>query len=103
VVRRLHVRGGHYNHCIASDNEYAITIKVVHAFITRGSSRDGYEDIGMFRPVNMAVSLSRREDGLEEMQMSFSQVPIFISTSRSEDVEILYTEKGFFKNFVFFQ
>lgn len=59
-------------------NSYAITIKVVHAFITRGSNRGGYEDIGLFRPVNMAVSLSRREDGLEEVQMSFSQLDTFM-------------------------
>lgn len=59
-------------------DSYAITIKVVHAFITRGSNRGGYEDIGLFRPVNMAVSLSRREDGLEEVQMSFSQLDTFM-------------------------
>jgi hypothetical protein len=59
-------------------DSYAITIKVVHAFITRGSNRGGYEDVGMFRPANMAVSLSRREDGLEEVQMSFSQLDTFM-------------------------
>lgn len=59
-------------------DSYAITIKVVHAFITRGSNRGGYEDIGMFRPANMALSLSRREDGLEEVQMSFSQLDTFM-------------------------
>jgi len=59
-------------------DSYAITIKVVHAFITRSSNRGGYEDIGMFRPANMAVSLSRREDGLEEVQMSFSQLDTFM-------------------------
>lgn len=59
-------------------DRYAITIKVVHAFITRGSSRGGYEDVGMFRPANLAVSLSRREDGLEEVQMTFSQLDTFM-------------------------
>lgn len=57
---------------------YAITIKVVHAFITRGSSRGGYEDIGLFRPANLEFSLSRREDGLQEAQMTFSQLDTFM-------------------------
>lgn len=53
---------------------YAVTIKVVHAFITRASSRGGYEDIGLFRPVNMDMSLSRREDALAELTMTFTQL-----------------------------
>ena len=57
---------------------YAITIKVVHAFITRGSNRGGYEDIGLFRPANLEFSLSRREDGLQEVQMTFSQLDTFM-------------------------
>lgn len=57
---------------------YAVTIKVVHAFITRDSSRGGYEDIGLFRTGNMALSLSRREDGLQELQMTFSQLDTFM-------------------------
>lgn len=74
----------HYGAVAAQDgtigvpDSYAITIKVVHAFITRASMRGGYEDIGMFRPANMAVSLSRREDGLEEVQMTFSQLDTFM-------------------------
>lgn len=57
---------------------YAITIKIVHSFITRSSNRGGYEDIGLFRPANLALSLSRREDGLQELQMSFSQLDTFM-------------------------
>lgn len=57
---------------------YAITIKVVHSFITRDSNRGGYEDIGLFRPVNLSLSLSRREDGLQEVQMTFSQLDTFM-------------------------
>lgn len=60
-------------------DSYAITIKVVHSFITRESVRgSGYEDIGLFRPVNLDVSLSRREDGLQEIQMTFSQLDTFM-------------------------
>jgi len=57
---------------------YAVTIKVVHAFITRGSNSGGYENIGLFRPANMELSLSRREDGLQEVQMVFSQLDTFM-------------------------
>ncbi len=58
---------------------YAITIKVVHAFITRGSNRGGYEDIGLYRPANLEFSLSRREDGLQDVQMTFSQLDTFMT------------------------
>jgi hypothetical protein len=57
---------------------YAVKIKVVHSFITRDSNKGGYEDVGLFRPVNLAVSLSRREDGLQELQMSFTQLDTFM-------------------------
>jgi hypothetical protein len=58
--------------------EYAIKIKIVHAFITRESNRGGYEDIGLFRPANIEVDLSRRDDNLEEIQMSFTQLDTFM-------------------------
>lgn len=58
--------------------DFAITIKVVHAFITQSSRQGGYEDIGLFRPQNLDVSLSRREDGLQEIQMTFSQLDTFM-------------------------
>lgn len=59
-------------------DSYAITIKVVHSFITRDSNRGGYEDIGLYRPANLDVSLSRREDGMQEVQMTFSQLDTFM-------------------------
>ena len=58
--------------------QYAIKIRVVHSFVTTGSNRGGYEDIGLFRPSSLDVSLSRREDGLQEMQMTFSQLDTFM-------------------------
>lgn len=58
--------------------EYAVRVKVVHAFITRGSAIGAYEDIGLYRPVSVEMNLSRREDGLEELQMSFSQLDTFM-------------------------
>jgi len=58
--------------------QYAITFKIVHAFITRESNLGGHENIGLYRPVNLDVSLSRREDGLQEVQMTFSQLDTFM-------------------------
>lgn len=58
---------------------YAIKIKIVHGFV-KNESR-GYEDVGLFRPANIDMSLSRREDGLEELQLSFVQLDTFIEPS----------------------
>jgi hypothetical protein len=58
--------------------QYAIKIKIVHAFITRASGPGAYEDIGWYRPANLEVSLSRREDGLQEVQMTFAQLDTFM-------------------------
>lgn len=57
---------------------YAIRVRVVHAYITNASNRGGYEDVGWFRPASMEVSLSRREDSLEELQLSFTQLDTFM-------------------------
>ncbi len=58
---------------------YAIKFKIVHSFVTRGSAPYGaYEDIGWFRPSNLEYSLSRRDDNLQEIQMTFSQVDTFV-------------------------
>jgi len=58
--------------------DYAITFKIVHASITRESNVGSHEDMGLFRPVNLDVNLSRREDGLQEVQMTFSQLDTFM-------------------------
>ncbi|MFZ3017137.1 MAG: hypothetical protein WA056_01620 [Gallionella sp.] len=62
--------------------EYAITIKVVHSFVGLQSGSSEYEgkyrSIGLFRPANMELSLSRREDGLQEVQMAFAQLDTFM-------------------------
>lgn len=57
---------------------YAVRIKIVHAFVTKDSNRGGYEDIGNFRPANLELSLSRREDALAELQMTFTQLDTFM-------------------------
>ncbi|SEN69598.1 hypothetical protein, partial [Nitrosomonas marina] len=52
---------------------YAIKFRIVHSFITNNSTpRGAYEDIGWFRPSNIEYSLSRREDAMQEIQMTFS-------------------------------
>lgn len=66
------------NGTVGVPGKYAIKIKVVHGFITQGSNRGGYQNIGLFRPANLEVSLSRREDGLQEVQMTFSQLDTFM-------------------------
>jgi len=74
----------HHAQVVAQDgtvgvpSSYAIQFKVVHAFITQDSRRGGYEDIGLFRPANLDVSLSRREQAMEELQMTFSQMDTFM-------------------------
>ena len=74
-----HAAVSHRDGTVGLPIEYAIRIKVVHAFITPGSNRGGYEDIGLFRPVNLDVNLSRREDGLQELGMTFSQLDTFMA------------------------
>jgi hypothetical protein len=59
-------------------DSYAIQIKIVHGFITRGSAYGAYEDVGFYRPANMDINMSRREDGMQELQLSFVQLDTFI-------------------------
>lgn len=59
--------------------DYAIKIKIVHGFVSKGFfGGSGYQNIGLFRPANIAFSLSRREDGLSEVQMTFAQLDTFV-------------------------
>jgi len=76
----------HHNICASSDGtvglpgQYAIRFRVLHSFITDSSApRTAYEDKGWFRPSNIDTSLSRREDAVQEFQMTFSQIDTFIS------------------------
>jgi hypothetical protein len=59
-------------------DSYAIKIKIVHGFITQGSNFGGYEDVGFFRPADMQITLSRKEDGMQELQLSLVQLDTFI-------------------------
>lgn len=63
---------------VGTPASYAVGVKIVHAFITSESNQGGYEDVGLFRPANIDISLSRREDGLQEVQMTFTQLDTFM-------------------------
>jgi hypothetical protein len=56
--------------------DYSIYFKIVHGHIENG--RGGYEDIGLFRVANIEHSLSRREDNLQELRMTFVQLDTFM-------------------------
>lgn len=58
---------------------YAIKIKIVHAVIESSLfSLGAYEDIGLYRPAGLSLSLSRSEDALQEITMTFSQLDTFM-------------------------
>ena len=56
---------------------YAITITLRHAFVG-DAARAGFSSAGLYRAVSYDNSLSRREDALEEIQMSFTQLDTFM-------------------------
>jgi len=59
---------------------YAIKIKIVHAVIESSLfSLGAYEDIGLYRPASLSISLSRSEDALQEITMTFSQLDTFMA------------------------
>ena len=73
-------------HCMAAvaqdgtvgvPEQYVIKIVITHAFIKPASW--AYTDTGLYRPANIEFSLSRREDALQEIQMSFSQLDTFMA------------------------
>lgn len=55
--------------------DYAIKITVIHSYV---SDLGGFRTKGLFRPVSYEVSLSRRDDALEEVQMTFTQLDTFM-------------------------
>lgn len=74
----------HVQACVHSDGtfglpvEYAIRIKILHSFVV--DKVGAYTDIGLYRPVNMPLSLSRREDAVQELALSFRQLDTFLRT-----------------------
>ncbi len=64
----------HTDGTIGYPADYAIRIKIIH-----GHKFGKYQDIGLFRPTNMSVSLSRKEAGIQELTMTFSQLDTFMT------------------------
>jgi hypothetical protein len=61
---------------IGEPGRYAIHIEVLHGYTQ--NRLVGYRDIGLFRPENLSISLSRHDDNMEELQMSFTQLDPFM-------------------------
>jgi hypothetical protein len=59
--------------------QYLVKIRVLHSFITDDSNTGGYEDTYLMRPVSVSSSLSRRDDAVQEVQLTFTQFDTFIS------------------------
>ena len=64
--------------------EYLLRATVIHAFIDDGMLNDengGFFTKCLVRPATMQLGLSRREDGLEEVQFTFVQHDTFTKTA----------------------
>jgi len=56
--------------------DYAVRFHILHSRIVRDT--DSYIDAGLFRPASIELSLSRREDAMQELQMTFTQLDSFM-------------------------
>ncbi|GAB4059107.1 hypothetical protein [Uliginosibacterium sediminicola] len=59
-------------------NGYAIKIKIVHGTNSTAKMGGAYYDAGYFRTANEEISLSRREDAFQELQLTFAQLDTFM-------------------------
>ena len=72
--------------CASSDGtvgvpaNYAIRIKITHAFVNRTTNQGSYESVGLFRFGNITHNLTRAEQSLSEITASFVQLDTFMST-----------------------
>lgn len=73
-----HAAAAARNGTVGEPAKYAITIRILHAVCDESNASDPFEVLGIFRTGNLDVSLSRREDGLEELQMTFVQLDTFM-------------------------
>lgn len=63
--------------CVGVPIEYLVKIRILHSFITDASNRGGYESVLYMRPAGIEYDLSRRDDTVQEIQMTFSQFDSF--------------------------
>lgn len=59
--------------------DYAISLKITHAFVTPDSNMGGFEDKARYRPGSVNVSLSREEQNAELLTMTFIQLDTFMA------------------------
>lgn len=57
--------------------EYLVQFKIIHAFITEGTAINAHIDKVWVRPASIEFDLSRKDDALQELQMSFTQHDTF--------------------------
>lgn len=74
----------HYRSATADDGtvmepgRYAVKLCIAHGWINPEDEPNHFEVKGYFRPQSIDLSLSRREDALEELSMTFSQLDTFM-------------------------
>lgn len=56
--------------------QYLVKVAVHHAFVV-GASEGAYIDTMLMRPANIEYDLSRRDDAMTELQMTFTQADTF--------------------------
>jgi len=55
---------------------YAIRIKIMHAGLSANSLN--YQDLDLFRLVNLDASISRQDSNLQELNLTFTQLDTFL-------------------------
>jgi hypothetical protein len=72
-----HAAIAHRDGTLGLPANYAVRIEIWHGIVMEGN-KNAWADIGQFRPANLNISLTRREDALEELQVTFSQMDTFM-------------------------
>lgn len=67
----------HRDGTVGLPDQFKVGIRIMHGVISR-TQRVAYEDKGLFRPTGIEYSLSRREDGMQELAMTFTQLDTFM-------------------------
>lgn len=74
-----HARASARDGTVGLPRDYAIKITLLHGVMTGGNRvSSAYRDVGLFRVANLSTSLSRREPGIVELQMTLSQLDTFM-------------------------
>lgn len=57
--------------------DYLVKVSLLHSFINSKLGKDGYRDVVYMRPANIDMDLSRRENAMQEITMTFVQFDNF--------------------------